>query len=305
MPMTVTRHGWILALAFGGALLGLGGAFASTPAPRDLQADYDALVAVQTRAIDRSEAERAATIAASYRERFGTLSAAELDALPDASLDLLFRAAEIPVGYTLDPYYAEQMSAAYERLAARSRVEPRHRRSMFEAWVMVRRFAAARRIADAAPDAGHLPLLQATPVPSGTAALWAPGEGADTLIRRPADLTQPRIVVVSHPLCGFSQNAARQIAADPELGPRFAKQSLWLLPQTAALDVDQVRAWQNAHAPYRMAYVDLQRDWPGMDEWGTPTFYFFKDGRVVHKVVGWPADGRKTDLLEGLARIGG
>ncbi|PZQ15345.1 MAG: hypothetical protein DI564_08370 [Rhodanobacter denitrificans] len=298
MPMILTRPGWILAFALGSAL-------ASTPAPRDLQADYDALVAVQTRAVDRSEAERGATIAASYRERFGTLTAAELDALPDASLDLLFRAAEIPVGYTLDPYYAEQMNAAYERLAARSRVEPRHRRSMFEAWIMLRRFDAARRIADAAPDAGHLPLLHETPVPSGAPALWAPDDGADALTRRPADLTRPRIVVVSHPLCGFSQNAARQIAADPELAPRFADRSLWLLPQTATLDVEQVRAWQRAHAPFRMAYVDLQRHWPGMDEWGTPTFYFFKDGRVVHKVVGWPAQGRKADLLEGLARIGG
>lgn len=276
----------------------------SVLAARDLQADYDALVAVQTRAFERSEAERGAMIASTYRERFGALTAAELDALPDASLDLLFRAAEIPVGYTLDPYYGEQMNAAYERLAAHSRVEPRHRRSMFEAWVMLRRFDAARRIAEVAPDAGHLPRLRETPVPSGAPALWAPGEGADTLTRHPADLTQPRIVVVSHPLCGFSQNAARQIAADPELGPRFAAQSLWLLPQTAALDVDQVRAWQSAHAPYRMAYVDLQRNWPGMDEWGTPTFYFFKDGRVVHKVVGWPAEGRKADLLEGLARIG-
>lgn len=297
MPMIVTRHGWILAFV-------LGGAIASTPAPRDLQADYDALVAVQARAVDRSEAERGAMIAASYRERFGALTAPDLDALPDASLDLLFRAAEIPVGYTLDPYYAEQMSAAYERLAARSRIEPRHRRSMFEAWVMLRRFDAARRIADAAPDAGHLPRLRETPVPTGTPALWEPGDDTDTLTRRPIDLNQPRIVVVSHPLCGFSQNAARQIAADPELGPRFADRSLWLLPQTATLDVDQVRDWQRAHAPYRMAYVDLQRDWPGMDEWGTPTFYFFKDGRVVHKVVGWPAEGRKADLLEGLARIG-
>ncbi len=297
MPMIVTRHGWLFAFV-------LGGAFASTPVPRDLQADYDALVAVQTRAVDRSEVERGATIAATYRERFGALTASDLDALPDASLDLLFRAAEIPVGYTLDPYYAEQMSAAYERLAARSRVEPRHRRSMFEAWVMLRRFDAARRIAEASPDAGHLPLLRETAVPSGAPALWALDDGADALTQRAADLTQPRIVVVSHPLCGFSQNAARQIAADPELGPRFAVRSLWLLPQTATLDVDQVRAWQAAHQPYRMAYVDLQRNWPGMDEWGTPTFYFFKDGRVVHKVVGWPAQGRKADLLEGLARIG-
>lgn len=276
----------------------------SVLAARDLQADYDALVAVQTRAFERSEAERGAMIASTYRERFGALTASELDALPDASLDLLFRAAEIPVGYTLDPYYGEQMNAAYERLAAHSRVEPRHRRSMFDAWVMLRRFDASRRIVDADPGAGRLPRLHDTPVPSGAPALWALGEGADTLTRRPADLTRPQVVVVSHPLCGFSQNAARQIAADPELGPRFATQSLWLLPQTAALDVDQVRAWQSAHAPYRMAYVDLQRNWPGVDEWGTPTFYFFKDGRVVHKVVGWPAEGRKADLLEGLARIG-
>ena len=298
MQMILKTVGRLLAF-----VLALSGAAASASS-RDLQADYDALVAVQTRAFERSETERGATIAASYRERFGALTGADLDALPDASLDLLFRAAEIPVGYTLDPYFAEQMNAAYERLAARSRVEPRHRRSMFEAWVMVRRFDAARRIAGATPDAGHLPLLRETAVPPAAPALWAPDEGADALTRRTIDLTQPRIVVVSHPLCGFSQNAARQIAADPELGPRFAERSLWLLPQTATLDVDQVRTWQSAHAPYRMAYVDLQRNWPGMDEWGTPTFYFFKDGRIVHKVVGWPPEGRKADLLEGLARIG-
>lgn len=275
----------------------------SPAAARDLQKNYDALVAAQNAAMNRPEAERGALLAASYREHFGALAGSDLAGLSDTSLDLLFRAAEITAGYTLDACYVEQMALAYGELTARARADLRHRRSLFEAWVMVRRFAQARQLSAVTPDAGRLPVLREAPLAADTPAVWALAEDGNALVHQAVDLQRTRIVVVSHPACSFSQRAAQSIAADPQLGPAFAQLSLWLLPQTATIDVDQVQAWQRAHTPYPMVYVDRQQQWPMIDYWGTPTFYFIRNGVLLHKVVGWPSGGHSAELLEGLTRL--
>lgn len=43
---------------------------------------------------------------------------------------------------------------------------------------------------------------------------------------------------------------------------------------------------------------------PGLELGVTPIFYFYKDGKLRYKVEGWPSSERKSELFQGLRRIG-
>jgi len=48
-------------------------------------------------------------------------------------------------------------------------------------------------------------------------------------------------------------------------------------------------------------------DWPEISYWGTPSFYFFKDGALIRKVVGWRRDEEEAQdikLRAGFKAIG-
>lgn len=110
------------------------------------------------------------------------------------------------------------------------------------------------------------------------------------------------IVVVSHPFCHFSQDARDFIANSELLKKTFEENALWLIPPNGKLDISSVT--QDPHSkdfPFKFVYD--QDQWPEIDYWGTPTFYFYKDGELKYKVVGW-ADGREVYIRQGLEKIG-
>lgn len=271
---------------------------------RDLQADYSALVAVQDASRTASEKDAATSIAQAYQKHFEPTATGAIEALSTADVDIVFRAANIAAGYTFDRTYALQMKRAYDLLAQRDALRARYPQSMLEVFVFARMLDEARRFAEATPSLGvTLPTFKKRNVRAGRPTLWTFEDGGGALVQRAADLDAPMIVVVSHPLCGFSQAAATQILEDEDLRARFMPPSVWLLPQTALFDAREVQAWEAAHHPFTMAYANTQAEWPMIDSWATPTFYFLKGGKVVHKVVGWPAEGRKAELREGLAKL--
>lgn len=101
---------------------------------------------------------------------------------------------------------------------------------------------------------------------------------------------QNGVVVVSNPLCGFSTAAGAAIAKDPSLNAAL-KGSLWLVPPEGQLHVREVSQWNLAHDREQMVLAYDWLEWPEIDEWSTPTFYFFAGGKLVDKVNGWPLDG--------------
>lgn len=271
---------------------------------RDLQADYSALVAAQTEAMSKSEQDAAKLIEASYLDRFEAVALGNIEKLPSNDIDILFRAANTAAGYTFERTYVLQMKKAYDALSTRGALGERYPLNMLEAFVAARMLDDAKRFA--AEDSNldtTLPVFREEGSSAGVPTLWSIHDEGKTLVHHAADLTHPMVVVVSHPLCSFSQAAATEIAKDDDLRKHFARPSIWLLPQTAMFDTEQALTWEKAHTPFSMAYANTQREWPMIDSWETPTFYFLKNGKVVHKVVGWPKEGRKAELLEGLAKI--
>lgn len=45
-------------------------------------------------------------------------------------------------------------------------------------------------------------------------------------------------------------------------------------------------------------------EWPMIDDWATPIFYFLRDGRLVAKVIGWPRGGRVAGLETAIRDVG-
>ncbi|HTX59458.1 MAG TPA: hypothetical protein VMH02_07220, partial [Verrucomicrobiae bacterium] len=65
-----------------------------------------------------------------------------------------------------------------------------------------------------------------------------------------------------------------------------------------------VAAWNRRHPREPMTFAYAESEWPAIDRWELPVFYFFRDGKLAAEVVGWPRGGRKPQILRALQQIG-
>lgn len=128
------------------------------------------------------------------------------------------------------------------------------------------------------------------------------------LERQAIDLrSSPKVLVIGHPSCHFSKSAVSAIAADPQLSKAMSTAAIWLTGPFSSLTDGVIAQWNRQHPAYSYRYVEFKSDWSEVNYWGTPSFYFIKDGQLVKKVVGWPNDSvpeRKEALRTGLHAIG-
>lgn len=103
----------------------------------------------------------------------------------------------------------------------------------------------------------------------------------------------PAIVLVTRDGCGFSANFQRYLTEQPKLQQLF---------QQYSLQIASVGYQLSANAEILDIYQTQQ--WPEIDYWGTPAFYFYQDGRLQGSLLGWPAKGRANELQQMLERIG-
>ena len=103
------------------------------------------------------------------------------------------------------------------------------------------------------------------------------------------------ILIVAHPFCHFSENAFRDFSTEMSrklkdavivapINPRH------LLPESKAVD-----HWNRVN-PFEMLKVSQEMQLVDIDLNHTPQFYFFKDGVLKKKIVGWPND--KSNLKQ-------
>ncbi|OGR98349.1 MAG: hypothetical protein A2016_12030 [Elusimicrobia bacterium GWF2_62_30] len=109
----------------------------------------------------------------------------------------------------------------------------------------------------------------------------------------------PRIVVAARPGCHFADMALAAIEKDPELAPVFEKYSL---PLVSKMDLPSLGSWNKAHRLQYRVTVSAG-DWPGVDFSFSPTFYFIRDGRILHTARGWSDEDSFRGIYKGLARL--
>jgi hypothetical protein len=241
-----------------------------------------------------------------YEKLFGS-RLTRLNDLTSGDLDLVLRAAETAGTYAPEERYARDMVTILDELSRRGDARKVHYTATYRMLVAVRDLAGARRVAAKYPGGQFeaLPAVRAELEPAKGPSVWAPGEDPNEVVQRRVDVDAgPRIVVVSHPLCHFSRNAMSAIAADDTLAPLFRSHATWIAPQNGRLNLPVLQRWNREHRGFEVALAVRQSEWTFVDYWNTPTFYFLKDGAVMQKVIGWPREGRREELLAALRNAG-
>lgn len=111
------------------------------------------------------------------------------------------------------------------------------------------------------------------------------------------------LIVVGSPICGPCKMALSWFKAKPQLLKVLTQHSTWIMPVFGEFYFDEMKENHNAYAPIRMKYAVKESQWPEITYWGTPSFYFYLDGKVVKQVVGWPKQGREKEIRIGLKQI--
>jgi len=84
----------------------------------------------------------------------------------------------------------------------------------------------------------------------------------------------------------------------------FRDHARWLARQDGRLYFDIIQQWNRENPDLQMTLTVESHEWPMSDVSGTPTFYFFDHGVVKAKVTGWPAEGRRAELVAAARTVG-
>ena len=280
---------------------------ASQSSSLDAQTVFNHFYAVEQLAADMTPRQRDEAIDKAYRQYLQPfITTANPKDISTENLGTIFREMST-VNFFFLADLTPKMQSYVEEMHARSAKTTTYDHDMLAAFVRQRQFDQARLFAknyhidtiSSLPD--HIKI---TPELNGPTELTLSDDG-HTLTQEPFVIRKPvDIVVVAHPLCHFSANATAYIEANPKLAKVFATHSQWVMPQDGSLTLKTVQNWNIAHPTARMSYVYKYKDWPFVDSWATPTFYFYKDGNLVKKIVGWPpVDGGEGALLNELQEL--
>ena len=232
----------------------------------------------------------------------------KLNALSTIDLEHLFSAAFEAAFYTEDQQRANDMALIVRYLQKKNKATNQHYEKLYNVYILVRMMTAAQDLRQKHPTPQMEPLpelLEAANLIKNMPTEWQVSLSQHKLERRSVDINSgSHVIVVSHPNCHFSQNAMREIMLDPILKQAFVTHVKWLIPQSYDLNFNSVQNWNHTHPELPMTIAYFSKEWPSIDYWGTPSFYFFKDGILHSKVIGWPREGNKEKLLEALRLIG-
>jgi hypothetical protein len=239
-----------------------------------------------------------------YESKFRAFqSSAALRALSDRDAAAIFRATSTVGYYDPTPARLAEFRRDLAELERRSIATPDQIRDVYGAIYQVRAF-------DQMPPfvQSHTGLDLPHPI-----AITAPFDRAPHGILEIADaehvtpqyveLTHGHhLIVVAHPGCHYTQRAVAAIEHDPSLKAAIASHSTWIVPADRNPDLTPFVAWNHDHPEAAMSLVSARAAWPEVDVWQTPLFLYFEDGKLVDKIVGWPAEGNMEALRKMVAR---
>lgn len=110
---------------------------------------------------------------------------------------------------------------------------------------------------------------------------------SNTFVREKFEFkTGGELIVITAPNCGFSKKFISWLDTKPGLKQRIIKNSHWVIPQAAELNIEKTRQVNALYNPINLYYIDKQSDWPEIGSWGMPRFYFYNNGKLVNTIIG-------------------
>jgi hypothetical protein len=236
------------------------------------------------------------------RGRYEALRRAARDQSPSDDLLGAFKAAEIAAFYSHDPAIALELRDIYVRLREHRVANATHAESVLGSLVQTRELQAAHAFNTEAMvvPGERLVRLAHAPTPGTDPPFVLDVAGAE-LVPRGVDVsTGLRLLVVAHPGCGYSRQAADAIEADDTLREIFEQKAVWIAPPTREPTNESTITWNLKRPRQRLSVAYRTSDWPMISDWSTPMFYILRDGRVVRTLTGWPKDGATQAELRAL-----
>ena len=268
---------------------------------------YNQLIKIDDATFGSPDTERIKSLEAAYAKLFEA-SPVDLRGATNHDLIFLFRAAQRIHFYTHKPKYSEEMKVYLSSMESRSIANDNHRLDYYRSLISERDFADAEWYANthAIPAKYRaLPVRdQEKPLETSPAILEIDTDGK-TLGIRQVNVETLHVVVVVTPWCHFARNGVHAIESTPDIAQALEGQAIWLMPVEGDLDIGAVKRWNAEHPKQSMVYAYDKDGWSMLSEWGTPTFYFFKNGHVVAQSVGWRSDEEGVAALrQNLKKIG-
>jgi hypothetical protein len=85
----------------------------------------------------------------------------------------------------------------------------------------------------------------------------------------------------------FSKDALREISADAQLGPVFARHAVWLSEAPGVAAFADVKEWNQEFPQTPILMIHDRAEWSLLPRWRLPEFYVVRDGAVVDSTSGW------------------
>ena len=166
-----------------------------------------------------------------------------------------------------------------------------------------RNFVAERRWRDRYPALGLSPIQRVDTLGmTDPNAFLIGGDGVSLLELRKRGAAADGLVIVSHPACGFSRQAAEWMREQLPHSP-LSLDVTWLSPVDGLLHVPLLAEWNARFPAQAMALARTAEDWPFITTWDTPQLYWLESGQVRERSVGWTDVSR--DLVQRFARSRG
>ncbi|WP_159016678.1 hypothetical protein [Cognatiluteimonas profundi] len=279
-----------------GLMLSFANAYGSTQGISSVESKFNHFFALTEQSIEMPQPQRLAKIKASYYSNFDQAATpSKLAHLNDDDVALLYRAAEVAEFYLEEPAYLNDMEDTLQELESRKAATEDQRAAFFRALIGLRRFQTAAEYFGAHPSIRVEAVPKVAPLEKDLKQpiVYAVTKDAHSLRPEYVDVARGiHLIVVSHPLCAFSRRAMSVMASDAELRP-VLQYTTWLAPVDQRLNLDVVSAWNAQHSDTPVVIARRRSDWPMFDEWGTPHFYLFRDGRMIGDFAGWPLEGNR------------
>lgn len=222
-----------------------------------------------------------------------------LSQLSDSDILGYFDATYTTAFYSLKYFYIEKLRGIYSDLARRGINTNAQQHYIYDMLIATRHFEEAKTLRDNSQYYADRPLPYIRPTgDKQQPGAWEEADHGNTITYTPINIAYYSVIIVAHPLCHFSQDAFKAITANKELQSFFSRYAIILTPQEGNLNLSSIALWNERYPSLRMRLVDDQSYWPGeINNWSTPAFYFFHDGKFIGSVIGWPPEGRTKELI--------